>query len=229
MTDKPQQQTSSGVEALIERLKTDGVEAGQKKAEDIVINAQKRAEWIIEEAEEEARQVIEKARKEAAALVASGQDALQLATRDAQIKLRDTLLNSFSQEVASVVGQHMQDPSFMAQLILELAGTVRENTGLDTARSIVMHLPQDIMGVEELKKNPEELEQGKLSHFTAALAADMLRVGVKFEVRDDPGGGLLIRLEDEDMLIDFSDKTVAALLLEHIQPRFRALLQGIVK
>jgi len=31
------------------------------------------------------------------------------------------------------------------------------------------------------------------------------------------------------MVIDFTDETVAELLLEHIQPRFRALLQGIVK
>lgn len=229
MNDKLQEQTSSGVEALIERLRTEGVEAGQKKAEDIVINAQKRAEWITGEAEEEARQIVDNARKEAAAIAAAGQDALQLAARDAQIKLRDTLLNSFSREVAGVVGQHMQDPGFMAQLIRELAGQVRENTGLDTARSVVMHLPRDIMGVDELKKKPQELEQGSLSQFTASLAADMLRAGVKFEVRDDPGGGLLIRLEDDDMLIDFSDKTVAALLLEHIQPRFRALLQGIVK
>jgi V/A-type H+-transporting ATPase subunit E len=40
---------------------------------------------------------------------------------------------------------------------------------------------------------------------------------------------LLIKLEEDNIVIDFSDKTVAALLLEHIQPRFRALLQGIIK
>jgi V/A-type H+/Na+-transporting ATPase subunit E len=39
----------------------------------------------------------------------------------------------------------------------------------------------------------------------------------------------MIRLEDNAMMIEFTDKAVATLLLKHLQPRFRALLQGIVK
>lgn len=229
MTNQSQKVASSGVEALIDRLKNEGVSAGQKKAEDIVLDAQKRAEWIVQEAEEEARQLTDKARKEADAILSTGKDALQLAARDALIKLRDTLLNSFSQEVTRVVGQRMQDPEFIDKLIMALAGTVREKTGLDNSQAVTIRLPEDVMGVGELKKNPEELQQGALSHYTASLAADMLRDGVRFEITGDLSGGLFIRLENEEMLIDFSDETVAALLLEHIQPRFRALLQGIVK
>lgn len=229
MSENKQTVASSGVEALIERLKNEGVSAGQQKAEDIVLDAQKRAEWITQEAEEEARHLLEKAQQQAAAIESASQDALQLAARDALIKLRDTLLNSFSQEVTRVVGQQMQDKDFMAKLILELAGAVREQAGLDQSGELVMILPQDVMGVDELKKNPEELKQGTLSHYTASLAADMLREGVRFEMTGDIGGGLMIKLENEGMVIDFSDETVAVLLLEHIQPRFRALLQGIVK
>jgi V/A-type H+-transporting ATPase subunit E len=42
---------SSGVEALIERLKEQGVAAGQEKAENIVIDVQQRTEWISEQEE----------------------------------------------------------------------------------------------------------------------------------------------------------------------------------
>nr|WP_305907982.1 hypothetical protein [Methylomarinum sp. Ch1-1]MDP4520782.1 hypothetical protein [Methylomarinum sp. Ch1-1] len=125
MTEK-QQIASSGVEALIERLKNEGLAAGQKKAEAIVLDAQKRAEWIVEEAEEEARQLKEQARQDVESMQAAAQDALQLAARDALIKLRDSLLNGFSQEVGRVVGEQMQDRTFMEKLILELAGSVRE-------------------------------------------------------------------------------------------------------
>jgi V/A-type H+-transporting ATPase subunit E len=38
-----------------------------------------------------------------------------------------------------------------------------------------------------------------------------------------------VRLEADDMIIDFTDEMISALLLEHLQPRFRTLLQGIVK
>ena len=67
------------------------------------------------------------------------------------------------------------------------------------------------------------------SLFNSSIAANLLREGVRFEVADDIDAGLLVRLVDDAMVIDFTDETVTALLLEHLQPRFRALLQGIVK
>lgn len=228
MTDS-QPIASSGVEALIERLKNEGVVAGQEKAEDIVSNAQKRAEWIIEEAELEAQTLLEQAHKQAKDIKAAGQDALQLATRDALLKLRDTLLGSFSDEVMRVVGEQMSDKRFTEQLILTLAGSVRDKSGITASTEIVISLPEDIIGVDELRKNPEELKQGSLSHYTAAIAANLLRDGVTFEISDEFKAGLSVRLVEDAMVIDFTDETVTALLLEHIQPRFRALLQGIVK
>ncbi len=229
MTETQPHIASSGVESLIERLKNEGVEAGQKKSEDLVLNAQKRAEWIIAEAELEAKGVIDNARQQANALKIAGEDALKLARRDAFLKLRDTLLGSFGDEVMRVVGKQMTDQLFTEKLILALAGIVRDKTSLDEHKEIVITLPEDIMGVEELRKNPEELNQGVLSHYTASIAANLLRDGVTFNVSDDVSAGLTVQLVDEAVEIDFTDEAVAALLLEHIQPRFRALLQGIVK
>ena len=229
MTNSQPQVASSGVESLIERLRNEGVVAGQKKSEDLVLNAQKRAEWIIEEAELEAKVLIEKAKKQANALKLAGEDALNLARRDAFLKLRDTILGSFGDEVMRVVGKQMTDKQFTETLILALAGVVREKTALDEHQEIVISLPSTVMGVDELRQNPEELNQGILSHYTASVAANLLREGVHFEVNDDIKAGLSVRLVDEAMVIDFTDEAVSALLLEHIQPRFRALLQGIVK
>ncbi|OAI15018.1 hypothetical protein A1359_09910 [Methylomonas lenta] len=220
---------SSGVEQLIERLREQAVNAGQAKAEDIVTDAQKRVAWLIDEAEQEAKNILNKAQTEADAIKNAGTDALNLAARDALLRLRDTLLGSFSQEVQRVVGEQMADQAFMEQLILALAGQVRAKTGLDEQANITLLLPESIIGVEELRKNPEELKQGVLSQVSAAIAGDLLRKGVKFEVCDDIKAGLMIRLEDNAMMIEFTDKAVAILLLKHLQPRFRALLQGIVK
>jgi V/A-type H+-transporting ATPase subunit E len=220
---------SSGVEALIERLKEEGIAAGRKKAESIVLDAEKRAEWIIKEAQLEAQSLVNEARAEAEAMKAAGEDALKLAARDVFLQLRDTLLGSFSQEVTRVVGKQMARKDFLEKLILALAGRVRDKTGIDSNRQVVIQLPEDVIGVEELRRNPEELREGALTRLTASIAADLLREGVKFEVSDDLSGGLLIKLEEDNIVIDFSDKAVAALLLDHIQPRFRALLQGIIK
>ncbi|MBT6420485.1 MAG: hypothetical protein HON51_05185 [Gammaproteobacteria bacterium] len=229
MNEQLSKATSSGVENLIQRLRDQGVEAGQEKAESIVLDAQKRAEWIIEEAELEAQLLVTEAKNKSDALRIAGEDALKLATRDALLKLRDTLLGSFSKEVQRVVGQKMDQEAFLERLILQLAGKVREQLDLDNKENISIFLPNSPVGVEELKNNPEELKLGTLTHFTAAIAADMLRKGVSINVADDLGTGLSVRLEDDDMVIDFTDQTLTALLLEHLQPRFRTLLQGIVK
>ncbi len=229
MKGQTSQIASSGVEELIETLRDKGVVAGQEKARDIVANAQKRAEWIVEEAEQEAKLLLDKARAEAEAIQSAGQDALKLAARDALLKLRDTLLGSFSEEVMRVVGEQMADEEFMQRLILALAGRVREESGLDNEKQIVFRLPADAVGIDDLKKNPEELKQGSLTHFAASMAANLLRRGVTFQVSEDIDCGLTVKLEDHNMTIDFTDQAVAALLLDHLQPRFRALLQGIVK
>ncbi|PKM13064.1 MAG: hypothetical protein CVV13_02970 [Gammaproteobacteria bacterium HGW-Gammaproteobacteria-3] len=220
---------SSGVEKLIEKLRDEAIDAGRAKAEDIVANAQKRAQWLIQEAEREAGQLIDKARAEAEAIQSAGRDALHLAGREALLRLRDTLLGSFSQEVMRVVGRQMAKEEVIEQLILALAGRVREKIGLDNNRAIVIQLPEDVVGIDELRKNPEELRQGALSHLTAAIASDLLRKGVTFDVSDRIRGGLTLKLVDDNMTLDFSDEAVATLFLEHLQPRFRAMLQGIVK
>lgn len=220
---------SSGVEALIERLRHEGVMAGQSEAETIIQNAQQRAEKIIADAKGEAQQIIDKAKSEATEINTAAQDALKLATRDALLKLRDTLLGSFSEEVGRVVGTQMADREFMSKLILTLASRVRDKTGLDQSENVEILLPEHIIGLEALKKNPEELKEGTLTHLTAAIAADLLRSGVTLGASSNLNGGIFVKLVDEEMVIDFSDKTVAGLLLEHIQPRFRALLQGIVR
>ncbi|MCK5354048.1 MAG: hypothetical protein KAJ63_02945 [Methyloprofundus sp.] len=229
MDEQHSKATSSGVENLIRRLRDQGVDAGKEKAESIVLDAQKRAEWIIEEAELEAKLLLAQAKEQSDALRSSGEDALKLATRDALLKLRDTLLSSFSHEVKRVVGQKMDQQAFLEKIILQLAGKTREQLDLDNEEKISIFLPNNPVGVDELKSNPDELKVGTLTHYTAAIAADMLRKGVSIQVADDVKGGISVRLKEDDMVIDFTDETLSALLLEHLQPRFRTLLQGIVK
>ncbi|PPD34731.1 MAG: hypothetical protein CTY19_03845 [Methylomonas sp.] len=229
MTAKNTEVISFGVEQLIERLREEAIQAGQSKAKDIVVDAQKRAAWLISEAEQEAQHLVNKAREEADALHAAGMDGLRLAGRDALLKLRDTLLGSFSQEVMRVVGQSMDKQQFIEALILSLAGRMRDKAGLDQSSRLEFHLPEDVIGIDELRANPQELTQGALSGLTAAIAADLLREGVTVTVSDQLKSGLVIRLVDNAMQIEFTDEALSELLLSHLQPRFRALLQGIIK
>jgi V/A-type H+-transporting ATPase subunit E len=57
----------------------------------------------------------------------------------------------------------------------------------------------------------------------------MLREGVSFSRAEDASEGIRLALLDRGVSIDLTDKAVADMLLVHLQPRFRALLEGVVK
>lgn len=222
--------TSSGVEALIERLKKQGITAGQEKAESIVLDAQKRAEWIIHEAALEADLLVKNAHDDSEAVQRAGHDALKLAARDAYLKLRDSLTVSFRREVLRIVSKKMAEKKFLEKLILTLAGQVREKTCIDHVNHLVFQLPRDnIENDKGRKQHAEEYQEDALSHFAAELASGMLCKGVHLEFSDALESGLLLKLTDDNIEIDFTDKAVATLLLEHLQPRFHDLLEGVVK
>ena len=92
-----------------------------------------------------------------------------------------------------------------------------------------IHLPRDVVGLDSLRRDPGELADGELSRFVQALSEECFRKGVTFGQMGGRHGGLKIHLEDRAMTIDLTDEAVAALLLQHLQPRFRALLEGIVR
>jgi V/A-type H+-transporting ATPase subunit E len=90
-------------------------------------------------------------------------------------------------------------------------------------------LPRDVVGLDELRHKPETLSEGTLSHFVLAVAQSMLREGVRFSVGDAKQNGIRVRLVGQDLEVELTDETVARLLLTHLQPRFRALVEGIVR
>ena len=59
--------------------------------------------------------------------------------------------------------------------------------------------------------------------------AGLPREGIVFRVADDDQEGIMARLVDEEISVEVTAEAVTTLLLEHLQPRFRALLEGIVR
>ena len=228
-TDKLAQLASSGVEALIERLREQGVDAGRAEADKIVVEARRRAAQIVHEAEANAAELVEAARKEAQMLQTGGEEALRIAMRDTVLRLKVELTGRFSAEVRRLIAVAMDQESFLKQLILAVAARAREEAGVDAGEAVQIQLPRSLVGLEELRRNPLELREGSLSHFVRSLAGNVLAEGVSFGVTGDDSRGICLYLKDKDVTIDLTDDKVAALLLQHLQPRFRAILEGTVK
>ena len=220
---------SSGVDELIAKLRDEGVSAGRAEADSIVGDARAQAKKILDNANADARDRIEVARKESDAYRAAGEAALKTAMRDTVLDMKTALMERFSSDLKRLVSHQMQDPEVLKQMILEVAGCTRADGEVSDADELEVILPEEVVGLEELRVNPEELRKGRLTKFVLGLTGEMLRDGVAFSGSQDIAAGIQIQLKDKDITLDLTEKAVAALLLQHLQPRFRAILEGIVK
>ncbi|MFW6259176.1 MAG: hypothetical protein ACOC26_06755 [Halochromatium sp.] len=225
----PDVAASAGVDALITRLRDEGVAKGREEAARIEQEARQQAARIRSEAEAEAERLINDARQEAAALKTAGEDALRLAMRDTVLRMTAVLTRAVNEKVRRLITTELEREEFLQQLILEVARRGRDEAGLEAGEAMEIVLPRELIGIEELRRNPLELREGSLSHFVLAVASDVLGEGVHFSVAEDEAHGIRLRLKDQQIEIDLTDEKVAEVILAHLQPRFRAILEGTVK
>lgn len=227
-TSSKEQPVSAGIDALIARLKQDGVSQGETEARKIVSDAEAKARSVLADAEAAAKKRIADATKEAEQLKRGGEEALKTAMRDAVLQLKEEMGSRFAKQIGAVVAKLTTDEDLLRKMILAVASRARDEAGLDGSREIDLILPRSVASLEELRKNPKELREGSLSQIVLATAADMLRDGIRFSYADDDSGGITAVMKDSGVQVDLTDRAVAEVILRHLQPRFRALLEGVV-
>ena len=217
---------ASGVDALIERLRDEGVDEGRSKAQRIISEAETRASWMVSQAREEAERIISRAREEARRSQKGAEEAMLIAARDALLSVKAQLTQQFAGKVRRLVSETVSKEKILEQMGLELGVRVRHEVGEDGEVEVI--LPHDVVGVDDLRRNINDLKEGPLSNFILAETTDMVREGVSFGVSEEDEGGLRLKLNEGEIELDMTDQAVAELLLQHLQPRFRALLEGII-
>ncbi|GAB4534824.1 MAG: hypothetical protein Tsb0019_36410 [Roseibium sp.] len=218
----------AGVQALIERLKAEGVAKGRSEGEDILAKATAKAADIVAEAQQKAAALLNEARAEAAREKAATEDGLKVAARDLVLSLRNELGDRIQQEAGRLVGTALADEAFLKELILAMAANARDNASVSDSEPMEIVLPEKVVTFEELKQSPEAVEPGTLTHFVIALAGQVLREGVSFS--SAPGfDGIKVKLTDRNVSIDLTEEAIAALLKRHLQPRLRAVMEGVLR
>ena len=223
-----QQPVSSGIDALIQRLKQEGADEGRAEAQKLIADAEARARELLAQAEAKAKLRTDDATQEVDRLKRAGEEALKVAMRDAVLELKEGLSSRFAQQVQGVVAKLSTDKEVLKRMILAVASRARDEAGIDNVKQLEIILPRTVVGLDELHRNPQELREGTLSQFALASAADMLRAGVTLTRSSDDAGGIRIVLKDTGLMVDLTDAAVAGVILRHLQPRFRALLEGVV-
>ncbi len=108
------------IESFVAKLKTQGVEQGRQQADQVLAEAQAQAEKIISAARAEAEQVVAGAKKQGEELLSRSKTELELAARDAAIKLRETLVKSLQAVIAGPVNDTLNDTEFLRGVLTDV-------------------------------------------------------------------------------------------------------------
>jgi len=108
------------IESFISTLQAEGVEAGQRAAEQIRAEAEQRAQALMEQAAQRAEQIVADARMEADRIRARTETELRLAARDMLLKLQEALGGALRAVLLPAVRETLADPEFLAPLIRDV-------------------------------------------------------------------------------------------------------------
>ncbi|MCC8017259.1 MAG: hypothetical protein LIO39_01455 [Lachnospiraceae bacterium] len=199
------------LQELIDKIKSDGVGAGEKEAAARIEDANASAEKIIADAKAEEARLMAEARDENDRLVRASEDAIRQAGRNQLISFRD----SVTKELDAVIGEAVAE-SYSRETLLTLIPKV----------------------VEEWAKNPDTddievlLGSEDLSAIEGSLTAALkqrLCAGVTLRADDSVDSGFRIAAKGGSAYYDYSAEAVAELLSRYLNPRVAALMKEASK
>lgn len=208
---------SSGVQDLIDRIRGQGVQAAQQQAGQILQDARRQAAEIVAQAKAEAEAERAKAHAEIEAHRKATQDALQLAARDTVLDLKARVMARFEEFVKRLVVSATRDEEIVRSIVLVLAGHAAGEFIKD--KDIEVRVSKSLLDGEAHLQ-----EEGKQA--ILGLSSDMLREGLVLATSDEIEGGARVRLIDDKLEIDLSDRAVARMISQRLLPRFKAILEG---
>ena len=215
------QEKTSGVQELIDRLSQDGVAAGHRQAENIVADAQAKAEDILESARRQASEIVKQAQAEAVQLKSASEEALRLAARDTVRDFDARIHTGFKNRLQGLLRHDLQDPQLLKSMILEITRQATEGLGDGPVEILI---PREVISEQEMRTQIEKGNLDALTKFVQGIVGENLREGFTVGLGSQTHGGLTVRMVEDNLEVDLSEEAIAEFLSLHLLPRFRAMM-----
>src|SRR6056297_2471657 len=208
-----------GVQQLIDKLKSEGVDEGKHEAETLLAEAKKQAGDIVDAARDEAEKILRDAQQQAERTETNGNRALALASRDTSLQLKEQLEHEFRSWIGKLVHEQLDKPEFLGQVILEMARQVISEVGGGQVNAPEGRPSVDFLAADGIAD--------EVDAFVKSQAAEMVRAGVTVQADRTTAHGFRAQLAGKDIEIDFTDETVTAALMRFLAPKFRQLIGAV--
>ena len=108
------------IESFVAKLRVEGIDAGKQEAERIAAEARAEADRVVAAAKARADQLVAAAKVEADAATARGRTELELAVRDAALRLRDGASRAIAAMLARAAERTLADPAWLQATLKDL-------------------------------------------------------------------------------------------------------------
>jgi len=108
------------IQAFVDKIRTEGIQAGQKEADELLAQAKQQADQIVAQAEKDRDRILADAKAQADSTLARGRTELELAARDATGRLREALGRAVRAVIAAGAKATLQDEAFVGQALHEI-------------------------------------------------------------------------------------------------------------
>lgn len=196
------------IKELIEKIRSEGVRAGEDKAKEIELDALKRARQIINDAEAEAKGVLSEARESISRSEESSRSSLKQAARDCIIGLKKEILAALNKITLSHVHKAL---------------TIEE-TG-----KLIAHLLKECKAKDkgDVTVSLKKEDTDKLAGLFMSELSDELKKNLILKPSEDIRGGFTISYDHSKSYYDFTDKALAEYIGSYIRPKLSEILKDI--
>ncbi|AAX16617.1 V-type ATP synthase subunit E [Borrelia hermsii] len=192
------------VKDLINKIKKDGLEEAEKLASEIILNAKRDAEAIILKAESDAKELKMQAEKEAGEYKIHSLEASRQAVRDLIIATENNIKSLFKIALKDSVSE-VYDDNFLRELIIRVVDIWSKKDKIDII-----------------------LNESAVSNLLSILRVNIgNRLDDAIELKPFKGisKGFKIQQRDGNLYYDFTSDTIADILFEYLNPRFKEVIK----
>ena len=194
---------------LTEKLLSEGIEKGEKEAEQIIAKAKKEAEKILSEAKAKAETLLASAQKEAQEKKKKTEAELKLAAMQSVGLLKNEISTLLSSNLSSgSVNKAFDDSKFVQTMIL----TLLESWAKDGAKAF------------DAKVYLPKLDKADLTNFLKKKCKELIDKGMEIELSSDIKTGFKISPKDASYVVEFSEESFTFFFKEFLKPVVRDLV-----
>lgn len=205
------------LQGLIDALKKQGVDSGEKAGQEIVDSARKQSEEILAQARAEALSIVAQAKEESEKQMKRLQSAMEIAASQFVNNLKSVIEeNLLTIPVKNELGKNLSDPDFMKTLMTRFVESYAAGSASDQIELLLPKGTQEPLMAFAMELMGRYYGKGKDGE---QLVLNLDAQDVKF--------GFQVNKKDGHVRLDFSDEAFLSLFRGFLTPKFRDFFKSI--